>query len=96
MVARFAGAGLGLLAFAITLVTGVWVHNPVTVTLSRGILALFVFCLIGMVLGQAAQAVVNEYQKNRELEIRKRFGETPTEMDSAESPPRDFVDEAAT
>ena len=52
MVARFAGASLGLLAFATTAVAGLYVGNPPTVTLSRSILALFAFCLIGLLLGK--------------------------------------------
>jgi hypothetical protein len=77
MVARYAGAGLGLLAFTVTVVAGLAVHNPVTVTLSRSILALFVFCLIGLVLGTAAQMVVAEHGKRRESEITERYSEGP-------------------
>lgn len=73
MVARLTGAGLGLLAFTITIVAGLFTQNPATVVLSRSILALFLFCLIGLVLGAAAQAVVTEYEKNQDTEIRKRF-----------------------
>jgi hypothetical protein len=72
MVARFAGASLGLLAFATTAVAGLYVGNPPTVTLSRSILALFTFCLIGLFLGKAAQAVVAEYERNRRSEIECR------------------------
>ena len=79
MIARFAGAGLGLLAFAITAIAGVWVHNPVTVTLSRSILALLVFCAIGLTLGTAAQLVIREHEKQRESDIHQRYRETPAE-----------------
>ncbi len=75
MVARFAGAGLGFLAFSITAFAGLFVQNPVTVTLSRSILAMFVFTIIGLALGTAAELVVQEYETNRELEIRKRHHE---------------------
>ncbi len=71
MVARFAGVGLGFLAFSITAFAGLFVQNPVTVTLSRSILALFVFTIIGLALGTAAELVVHEYEKSRESEIRK-------------------------
>ena len=73
MIARFAGAGLGFLAFTITAFAGLFAQNPVTVTLSRSILALAVFSLIGFVVGAAAELVVGEYESNRESEIRERF-----------------------
>ncbi len=73
MVARLTGAGLGLLAFTITIVAGLLAQNPATVVLSRSILALFLFCFIGLVLGAAAQAVVTEYESSSESEIRQRF-----------------------
>src|SRR3990172_10396916 len=78
MVARYAGAGLGLLAFTIVVTAGLIARNPVTVTLSRSIFALFLFCLIGLVLGRIAQLVVAEHEHKRETEIRKRHhGRTP-------------------
>ena len=73
MVARYVGATLGLLGFSIAVLAGLFTQNPVMVTLSRGILALFVFCLIGLVLGGVAQMVVNEHGKNRESEIHQRY-----------------------
>ncbi len=81
MVARSAGAGLGFLAFTITAFAGLFVQNPVTVTLSRSLLALFVFGVIGLVVGTAAELVVREYEGNRESEIRKRYHENSTKHD---------------
>ncbi len=85
MVARFVGVSLGLLAFTVTIIAGLLVQNPVTVTLSRGILALFLFCLIGLVLGAVAQIVVDEHVETRESEILKRYRDEPTEPDQAGS-----------
>lgn len=65
MVARLAGAGLGLFAFTVTVIAGLAVGNPVGVTLSRSILALLVFCLIGLVLGTAVQHVLDEHRRRR-------------------------------
>ena len=73
MAARYAGASLGLLAFTIVVTAGLIAQNPVTVTLSRSIFALFLFCLIGLVLGRVAQMVVAEHQRKWETEIRKRY-----------------------
>ena len=81
MLARFAGATLGLLAFCITAVAGLWVHNPVAVTLSRSILALFVFCIIGLVLGSAVELVVREYERSQEALIRERYSSETGEAD---------------
>ncbi len=69
MVARFTGASLGLFAFSITLIAGLVVQNPFAVTLSRGIIALFTFCLIGLVLGAAADKVLSEHERSKTAEI---------------------------
>jgi len=75
MVARYSGAGLGLLAFTVTVIGGLSVGNPVTVTLSRSILALFLFCGVGLALGAVAQAVVTEHERKRESQIRNDYPE---------------------
>ncbi len=73
MVARFSGASLALLAFAIVAAAGLLNQNPLTVTLSRAVLALFLFFAIGWVLGYVAQLVVSEHERKRETEIRARY-----------------------
>jgi hypothetical protein len=73
MVARYAGASLGLFAFTVAIVAGLYVRNPVTVTLSRGIFALFLFCALGLVLGAAAQSVITEHEHKRESEILEKY-----------------------
>ena len=85
MVARFAGASLGLLAFATTLVAGLSVGNPPTVILSRSIFALFTFCVIGLLLGKAAQSVVTEYERTKTAEIERRHCDYPAEAVSGSS-----------
>lgn len=73
MAARMVGAALGLFAFAVSVAAGLYVGNPVTVVLSRGILSLFCFFLIGLVVGVAAHHVLVEHVKARESDIRKQF-----------------------
>lgn len=73
MVARFCGAGLGLLAFAVALIAGLWSGNPATVILSRGILALFVFCLLGVILGMIAEAVLAEFEQQQHNKLKDEF-----------------------
>ena len=93
MIARFAGAGLGLFAFSVTVIAGLWVQNPFTVTLSRGILALFVFCLIGLAVGAAAQVIVQDHVSNRESTIRQRYPkdtlDTPDAVETGRKEPSD-------
>lgn len=96
MVARYAGASLGLLAFTIAVSAGLLAQNPVSVTLSRAIFALFAFCLLGLALGTAAQLVVAEYQQQRETEIRDRFKDEIDDASSDEpSDPKSTEDVAA-
>ena len=94
MIARYAGATLGLLGFTIAISAGLLTQNPVTVTLSRGIIALFEFCFIGLVLGSAAQVVVREYQKKRELEIQERHREEAPEAQGGGPENRSTTDDA--
>ena len=65
MIVKFSGAILGLLAFSVAVVGGLWVGNPATVVLSRAIWSLVVFCALGLVVGFAAHAVVEEYAHRR-------------------------------
>lgn len=96
MLARVAGSGLGLLAFAITLVAGLLVGNPPMVILSRGLFALFLFFAIGLTLGGAARLVINEYERKRQEEITRPFREAAGE-NAAEDPSqvRDPADRSA-
>ncbi|MCP4247160.1 MAG: hypothetical protein GY778_08930 [bacterium] len=66
MVARYTGACLGLLAFGLTVIVGLAVNNPATVTLSRAVWALVVFCAIGLMLGGIAQVVIREHARRRQ------------------------------
>lgn len=75
MVARYTGASLGLLAFAIAAVGGLYAQNPPFVILSRSILALFLFCLLGLLLGTAAQMVIDEHARKGEQRIKDGFRE---------------------
>lgn len=93
MLARVAGSGLGLLAFAITLMAGLLVGNPPMVILSRALLALFLFFGIGLLLGAAARLVISEYERKREEEItrpsRQAAGDEAAEDSSQVRDPAD-------
>jgi len=73
MIARYTGPILGLFAFTLTVCAGLIVRNPVMMTLQRGVFALLAFCVLGLVLGWAAQLVVREYARSREAEIKRRY-----------------------
>lgn len=60
---------MGLLAFAVTTIAGLWVGVPSMVILSRAVWALLLFCVIGLVLGAVAQMVINEHYRRREKEV---------------------------
>ena len=80
MLARYAGASLGLLAFAVSTVAGLLAQNSVGVILSRSIFALFVFCIIGLVLGGVARMIIAEHETKQALEIRKRYEEADVDQ----------------
>jgi len=73
MVARLTGAALGFLAFFVAIVAGIAVGNPVDATLSKAILALFIFAFVGLLLGGAAQLVILEHARKREADILERL-----------------------
>ncbi len=86
MVARFAGASLGLFAFAVTIAAGIYAHNPPSLILSRAIFSLFVFLGLGLLIGRAAQGVIAEHERARRADIEQRFRRTgpgPDTMDGA-------------
>ena len=66
---RSVAAALGLLAFSVSILAGLWVRNPVPVILSRAIWAMVVFFLIGLVTGLAARTVVREHIVGRERSL---------------------------
>lgn len=65
MLPRVIGAGLGFLAFSTTILLGLWVGNPTIVTLTRSIYALFIFSVIGLAVGWAAEVVVREHENGQ-------------------------------
>lgn len=86
MLARFFGAGLGFFAFSISVFAGMAARNTMQETLSRSILALFAFCVLGLLLGKVAESVVAEHKRNRSSSIKDfyRQGMTPEAKDGQE------------
>ncbi len=88
MVARLAGASLGLFAFAVAGVAGLLARNPIETVLSRSILALVVFCVLGLLLGGVTEWVIAERERQRESEIRGKYAAAPTGKDAGAVPPQ--------
>ncbi len=92
--ARFVASSLAFFAFALSIIGGVIAGNPASEVLSRAIFALFLFFLLGLMLGGAAQLVVSEYARQQDaateafrerLAGRKPSGEA-SEASEAEAP----------
>jgi len=69
MIPRFTGAALALAAFTVAVVAGLAVGNPPALVLERAVWSLLGFCLIGLIVGSAAQAVIREYQARCEQDL---------------------------
>ncbi len=60
MLAKLLAAILGLMSFAVCLLGGLSVGARAEVAIRRGLQAMIVFCLLGWLIGWAAEAVVLE------------------------------------
>lgn len=67
--ARTAGAQIGLLAFAVAIVAGLYAGNPPTVILARALWALLLGALIGHAAGWACKLVLRDYLQRRKLAV---------------------------
>lgn len=70
---------MGLLAFAITVLGGLSGGNTVEFILPRALWAMAIFCLLGLIVGWAAEMIVQEHQAKQYAEV---FG--PKEGDTDE------------
>ncbi|MCB9851302.1 MAG: hypothetical protein H6817_11435 [Phycisphaerales bacterium] len=83
MIARFAGGVLGLFAFGVAATVGVIAGNPPMTVVSRALWALLIFCMIGLVIGQATQMVIDEYVTRQEEKLRSSSDDAGTEAEGA-------------
>ncbi len=82
MIPRFSGACLGLFAFTVSVIVGLIVGNPITVILSRSILMLFVFFLVGVIVGTAAQKVIHEHERKQRQKISDHYAQEHEKLDN--------------
>ncbi len=92
MASRITGATLGLLAFSITIITGLMARNQPGVILTRAITAMVVFCLIGLAAGAAVSAVVREHVRNREAKLDEAVQKVHDDFESKKSSTNDSAE----
>ncbi len=96
--ATVCGAGLGFLAFGISLLIGLWVDNPFITLVTRALKLLVIFFFIGSILGHLGLKVIHEnYEQLRaedELEAEEienlpqvaQVGEIPPDQQPQKQP----------
>jgi hypothetical protein len=66
--ARSIGVQIGLLAFGVAIIAGIYAQNPPTVTLTRGLVDMVVGLVVGQLAGWAALQVLRDHlQKKKSL-----------------------------
>ncbi len=81
------GAQLGLLAFTVAIVAGLYVGNSATVVLTRALLALLVGAVVGQLAGWAAKSVLRDHLQRKKLEIDRRHSDAMADLLRQGPPP---------
>lgn len=89
---RSCGAALGFFAFSVTIVLGMTAGNPVSEILIRAIQALFLFFLLGLMVGWVAYRVIDEHAIRRHRELFPAEDPLAGATDSTDSPARRQAD----
>ncbi len=66
---RTTGVQIGLLAFAVASLAGIYAGNPATVVLLRALLAMLLATLIGQAAGWTAKLVLRDHLQRKKLHI---------------------------
>ena len=82
MTTKICGAGLGFLAFAVSLVIGLWTENPFITIVSRSLIVMGLFYILGCCLAGIGQKVINENVENEKQRIQQ---EIAAEIESLEN-----------
>ncbi len=83
MLAKLLAGILGLMAFAVCLLGGLSVGARAEVVILRGLKAMIVFCLLGWVVGWAAETVVYERVRKEAQEAEEKSRQQQQERESA-------------
>lgn len=95
MVSRYTGACLGLLAFAVAVSAGLTVGNDPVSTLWRALMAMFLFCVLGLIIGACAQSAINEHHRRQEAQALPDVDSTNLEVETVSGPSSNEPEEAA-
>lgn len=63
------GAQIGLLAFGVALLAGLYIGNSATVILTRALIAMVLGAILGQMAGWAAKAVLRDHLQKKKLAI---------------------------
>ncbi len=80
---RNIGAQIGLLAFLLAVLAGLYAGNSPTVIMSRALVALVAGAVLGQLAGWSAKLVLRDYLQKRKLEIDRRHFEAVRAMANA-------------
>ncbi|MEW6252803.1 MAG: hypothetical protein AB1716_19375 [Planctomycetota bacterium] len=69
------GAQLGLLAFTVAILAGLYAGNSATVVLTRALLVMLAGAVVGQLAGWAAKTVLRDHLQRKKLEIDRRHFE---------------------
>jgi hypothetical protein len=83
---RTTGAQIGLLAFAVAVVAGVYANNPATVVMLRALAAMVVAALVGQVAGWTAKLVLRDHLQRRKLRIDREHFDAMRNMTGTNAP----------
>jgi len=83
---RNTGAQLGLLAFTVAILAGLYAGNSVLLVLTRALFALLLGAVIGQLAGWAAKAVLRDHLQKKKLQIDRAHIEAVRAL-AGEAPP---------
>lgn len=66
---RSIGAQIGLLAFAVAVIAGLYAGNSVTLILTRALVAMVIGSIIGQIAGWGAKLVLRDYLQKKKTSI---------------------------
>lgn len=66
---RRLGVQIGLLAFGVTLIAGLYAHNSATVILTRALIAMVLGVAVGQFTAAAARFVLREFLRRKKLAL---------------------------